>query len=83
MAPKIRSRGIAFLMSYAAKPEGLRYALKHMMMEYEGVWPYLRPQGLLLSNDIYANGAFFEFCNQVDGKVFASRTLSLGAIVKN
>jgi predicted O-methyltransferase YrrM len=32
-----------------------------MMFEYETVWPHLRDRGVLLSDDIHWNGAFYDF----------------------
>ena len=34
----------------------------HMLWEYETAWPYLKPAGLLVSDDISRNDAFSEFC---------------------
>jgi predicted O-methyltransferase YrrM len=37
----------------------------HQMFEYETVWPYLRPGGVLISDDIDKSSAFQEFCAKV------------------
>ena len=38
----------------------------HMMWEYTAVWPYLAPQGVLVSDDIGWNTAFWDFATAVD-----------------
>ena len=35
-----------------------------MTFEYETVWPYLKDNGLLLSDDVGANNAFKDFCHR-------------------
>lgn len=44
---------------------------EHMMFEFRTVWPALRSNGLLLSDDIFAwgaKGAFFSFAKEVHGE---------------
>ena len=38
----------------------------HMMWEYASVWPYLSSHGLLVSDDIGWNTAFWDFATAVD-----------------
>ncbi|HEC24065.1 MAG TPA: class I SAM-dependent methyltransferase [Chloroflexi bacterium] len=38
------------------------HSYEHMMWEFETAWPFIRPGGVLLSDDIATNSAFAEFC---------------------
>lgn len=38
------------------------HSYENMMWEFETVWPKLRANGLLLSDDVLDNRSFFEFC---------------------
>jgi predicted O-methyltransferase YrrM len=40
----------------------------HMLWEYRAAFPYLRPGGLLFSDDVALNSAFPEFCHEVAAK---------------
>jgi predicted O-methyltransferase YrrM len=40
------------------------HTYEHMKFEYETVWPYLADGGLLLSDDILWNKAFYEMCKR-------------------
>ena len=37
---------------------------EHMMMEFEGFWPRLRPGGVLVSHDVNMNAAFTDFVSK-------------------
>jgi uncharacterized protein YecT (DUF1311 family) len=39
-----------------------------MMREYEAAWHFLKPGGILLSDDINLNKAFYDFAKKVEGK---------------
>ena len=58
------------------------HAYSHMKTEFETVWPYLSPGGLLLADDIFAFGhsAFSDFAQEV-GRDFFSYS-GIGIIVK-
>lgn len=38
---------------------------ENMLFEFRAVWPHLRQGGILLSHDILANNAFYEFCDEI------------------
>ena len=40
----------------------------HMLWEYRAAWPFLRPGGLLFSDDALWNAAFTEFYQEVKAK---------------
>jgi len=52
----------------------------HMTFEYTTAWPYVRPGGVLLSDDIFWNAAFFRFSRQVEHNYV--RVGNFGAIRK-
>lgn len=44
------------------------HTYEHMLWEYRTAFPYLRPSGLLFSDDAAWNPAFPEFCREVNAK---------------
>lgn len=44
------------------------HTYKHMMEEFQIVWPYIKNNGFLLSDDVSNNDAFLDFANKV-GKI--------------
>jgi hypothetical protein len=42
------------------------HTYKNMKMEFESLWPYLSPGGVLISDDIEGNSAFQEFVSRPD-----------------
>lgn len=44
------------------------HSYDHMFFEYQAAWPYLKPQGILLSDDIDYNNAFDDFTREVQGQ---------------
>jgi hypothetical protein len=57
------------------------HSYEHMMFEYKTAWPYLRQNGLLLSDDIGWNSAFADFNRQVNRKSVVFREPA-GAVFK-
>jgi len=45
----------------------------HMMFEFKNVWQKLRKGGLLVSDDVYCNSSFQDFCEEVDREPDYSR----------
>jgi len=59
------------------------HTYQHMMWEYTSVWPHLRPGGLLISDDIGWNTAFWDFATAVRTPVVIHRSNpNLGTLVK-
>jgi predicted O-methyltransferase YrrM len=54
----------------------------HMLWEYRTVFPYLRPGGLLFSDDAAWNSAFPEFCQEVAAK-YGRILRGVGCLQKN
>ncbi len=54
----------------------------NMMFEFETVWPHLRNDGLLLSDDIGWNNAFQDFAKKVNRNYIAIIDAAIGAISK-
>lgn len=49
----------------------------HMLFEYRSVWPYIKKRGILVSDDIDFNLAFYEFSKEVGrSPVFLSRSFA-------
>lgn len=40
------------------------HTYRNMMFEFNTAWPFISDKGLLLSDDISANNAFYEFCSK-------------------
>ena len=40
------------------------HTYQNMMFEFNLVWPYIKKQGFLISDDIASNNAFFDFCTK-------------------
>ena len=57
------------------------HTYKTMMFEYETAWSYLSGGGVLLSDDIHWNSAFYEFCRSKNPKRWIAFD-GLGAAVK-
>ncbi len=49
----------------------------HMTFEFETAWPHLRDGGLLLSDDVLWNRAFFDICKQKRKKPVIYRTFGI------
>jgi predicted O-methyltransferase YrrM len=56
------------------------HSYENMMAEYQIVWPHLKPDGVLLSDNIDRNKAFRDFSIRVVGRAFAYGRF--GALVK-
>jgi predicted O-methyltransferase YrrM len=55
----------------------------HMIWEYATAWPFLRQGGLLVSDDISLNAAFWDFAIAVkSAPVLHGATINVGALVK-
>ncbi len=48
-----------------------------MMFEYMAAWPYLKVNGLLLSDDVHFTSAFSEFCKKVSAKNISFTSLGV------
>ncbi len=60
-----------------------KHTYEHMMWEYRCIWPYLRQSCLLLSHDVGASEAFFNFMKEVNVSWNAYRVFHvLGGFVK-
>jgi predicted O-methyltransferase YrrM len=46
------------------------HSYQHMLWEYRMVWPHIAKGGVLFSDDITANSAFFDFIKEIDQCVF-------------
>jgi predicted O-methyltransferase YrrM len=44
------------------------HSYQNMMFEFETVWPHLRKEGVLLSDDTHMNESFFDFARSVNKK---------------
>lgn len=44
------------------------HTYEHMIFEYSVAWKHLSPNGILLSDDVGWNNAFYDFCNVVRAK---------------
>jgi predicted O-methyltransferase YrrM len=58
------------------------HSKRNMLSEFETVWPQLKDNGIIISDDINLNDAFEEFCNKNVYKRAAIYNGSLGAIIK-
>lgn len=59
------------------------HTYNHMMWEYTSIWPYLKSGGVLISDDIGANTAFWDFSLAVTAnRVIYKNNLNFGAIRK-
>ena len=58
------------------------HSYEHMLFEFQTAWPHLRGGGVILSDDIDANCAFYDFAAEVkcQGVIFNDR--HVGAIRK-
>lgn len=57
------------------------HSYQNMKFEFEEAWPFIKDEGILLSDNIDGNKAFPEFSNKVKGKTFNYGTF--GAIIKH
>lgn len=59
------------------------HTYEHMMYEYSTTWPYIKVGGVLLSDDIGANNAFYDFYQRIKdhGKI-ATIDNTFGGILK-
>lgn len=56
----------------------------HMMWEYTSVWPYLAQNGVIVSDDIGWNTAFWDFATAVDrGPVLYRQNTNVGALPRS
>ena len=44
------------------------HTYEHMMFEFETVWPHIKENGLIVSDDIYWNNAFIDFAKKVNSQ---------------
>jgi predicted O-methyltransferase YrrM len=44
------------------------HSYQNMRFEFETVWPYLRKEGILLSDDTHRNESFFDFAKSINKK---------------
>jgi hypothetical protein len=44
------------------------HTYEHMMFEFETVWPPIKENGLIISDDIYWNNAFIDFANKINSQ---------------
>jgi predicted O-methyltransferase YrrM len=58
------------------------HSYSNMMFEYEICWKHLKEGGLLLSDDIFWNKAFFDFAKKVNRRAIPHYVIQLGAIIK-
>jgi predicted O-methyltransferase YrrM len=60
------------------------HTYEHMMWEYTSVWPFLRAGGVLISDDIGANTAFWDFSVATGSPMVISKlNTNLGAMRKS
>lgn len=60
------------------------HSYSHMMWEYTSVWPFLSDQGLLVSDDISWNTAFWDFARGVGARFVTHRANpNFGALVRS
>lgn len=53
------------------------HSYEHMKFEFETAWPFIKPGGLLLSDDVLWNNAFHEFCKKQNKKPFIYRSFGM------
>jgi hypothetical protein len=59
------------------------HSYQHMMWEFTSTWPHLRPGGLMISDDISVNTAFWDFSAAIPSAyVIHKSTSNFGALVK-
>jgi hypothetical protein len=62
------------------------HTYEHMMFEFETAWPYIRMGGLLISDDVFSNKAFQDFCRRVKAysiiRCYVDSELGIGIIRK-
>lgn len=59
------------------------HSYQHMMWEFTSTWPHLRPGGLMISDDISVNTAFWDFSAAIPSPfVIHKSTSNFGAMVK-
>jgi methyltransferase family protein len=60
------------------------HSYSHMMWEFATVWPYLGRPGLLVSDDISWNTAYWDFASGVGGKLVIHRgSPNVGALSRD
>jgi predicted O-methyltransferase YrrM len=52
----------------------------HMMFEFKTAWPHIKEKGILISDDIYWNNAFFDFAEKIKQKYIKFN--GIGIIIK-
>lgn len=57
------------------------HSYEHMMWEYETAWPYIKTQGILLSDDVSRNTAMIDFCVRHRHK-YIEFNRKVGAVLK-
>jgi predicted O-methyltransferase YrrM len=58
------------------------HSKSNMLFEFDTIWPHLKENGIIVSDDINLNDAFKEFCNKNVFKRAAIYNGSLGVIIK-
>ena len=58
------------------------HSKSNMLFEFDTIWPHLKENGIIISDDINCNDAFKEFCNKNVFKRAAIYNGSLGVIIK-
>ena len=58
------------------------HSKRNMLFEFDTIWPHLKENGIIVSDDINLNDAFKEFCNKNVFNRAAIYNGSLGAIIK-
>ena len=56
------------------------HSYENMLWEFRTAWPYVRKDGLLLSDDITSNAAFRDFCKEKQVQGF--EMMKYGAVLK-
>ena len=58
------------------------HSKRNMLSEFETIWPHLKDNGIIISDDVNLNNAFEEFCNNNVIKKAAIYNGSFGVIIK-
>ena len=81
LAPLLKSLGTIDIFFHDSL-----HTYKNMIFEYETAWPYIKDEGLLFSDDILVNNAFYDFNQNKKTKSFilsSNTNSSFGVLLKN
>jgi len=60
------------------------HTYENMMYEFELIWPFIKKNGYLLSDDILGNNAFYDFCKlkKIKPMIFKQKSNNLFGLIK-